>query len=79
MIGNTEEIKLLGVTLDKDLHFSMQIADIVRKVDKQIQILYSGTKNLIIDVNTKFRLYNACILPHLTYSSVIWHYCGRRN
>lgn len=44
MIGNTEEIKLLGVTLDKDLHFSKQIADNVRKVDKQIQIVYSGTK-----------------------------------
>ena len=79
MIGNTEEIKLLGVTLDKDLHFSKQIAGIVLKVDKQIQILYSGTKNLIIDVNNKFRLYNACILPHLTYCSVICDYCGRRN
>lgn len=27
VIGNTKEIKLLGVTLDKDLHFSKQIAD----------------------------------------------------
>ena len=70
-------MKLLGVKLDKDLNFSKHIPDIVRKVGNQIQVLQRH-KNLI-DVNIKFRLYNAYLLPHLTYYSIIWHYCGQRN
>ena len=77
VIRNTEEMKLLGVTLDKDLNFSTHVADIVRKVGNQIQVLQRHKNS--IDVNTKIRLYNAYVLPHLTYCSIIWHYCGQRN
>ena len=69
-------MKVLGVTLDKDLNFSKHIADIVRKVGNQMQVLQRH-KNLI-DIITKIRLYNAYLLPHLTYCSIIWHYCGQR-
>ena len=70
-------MRLLGVTLDKDLNFSKHIAGIVCKVGNQIQVL-QRLKNLI-DVSTKIKLYNACLLPHLTYCSVTWHNCGRHN
>ena len=65
MISNTEEIKPLGVSSDKDLHFSKHIADIVRKVGNQIKVLQRH-KN-VIDVYAKMRLYNGYLLPHLTY------------
>ena len=30
-------------------------------------------------MKTKVRLYTAYPLPHLTYCSITWHFCGRRN
>ena len=46
MICNTEEMKLLAVTLDNDLKFYKHIADTVRKVGNQVQVLQKN-KNLI--------------------------------
>ena len=56
VIANTEEIKPLGVSSDKELHFSKHIADIVRKVGNQIKVLQRH-KN-VTDVYAKMRLYN---------------------
>ena len=39
VISVVEDVKLLGVTIDRDLKFSKHIADIVRKVGKQVQVL----------------------------------------
>ena len=76
-ISLTEDIKLLGVTPDKDLNFDKHIADIARKVDNQMRVLQRYKK--LIDTDAKIGLYNAYLLLHLDYRSIEWHHCGRRN
>jgi len=33
----------------------------------------------LIDTETKMKLYNAYLLPHLYYCCVVWHHCGQLN
>lgn len=70
-------VKLLGVTIDHDLKFNEHIGNIARKVSKQIQVLQRHKK--LIDIHAKVKLYNAYLLPHLNYCSIVWHHCGKGN
>ena len=56
-------MKLLGVTIDKDLNFTKHVADIVRRISNQIQAMQRHKK--LINTDTKTKLYNAYLLPHL--------------
>ena len=61
-------MKLLGVTINKDLNFTEHVADIVRRVSNQIQVMQRHKK--LINTVTKTKLYNAYLLPHLHYCRV---------
>ncbi|KXJ11565.1 RNA-directed DNA polymerase from mobile element jockey [Exaiptasia diaphana] len=73
----SNEIKLLGVTLDSKLKFDSHVKSICRKVGGQVNAL-NRLKN-ILPTKTKEALYRAFILPHFFYCSQIWHHCGVRN
>ena len=73
----SKEIKLLGITLDEKLKFDAHIAEICRKVGRQINAL-SRLKN-ILPCKTKEALYRAFISPYFSYCSQVWYHCGRRN
>ena len=77
VISLVHSMKLLGVTIDKDLNFTEHVADIVRRVNNQIQVMQRHKK--LINTDTKTKLYNAYLLPHLYYCCVVWHHCGQRN
>ena len=77
LIPISNEIKLLGVTLDNKLKFDSHIRSICRKVGGQVNAL-NRLKN-ILPCKTKEALYRAFILPHFHYCSQIWHHCGARN
>ena len=70
-------MKLLGVTIDKDLNFTEHLADIVRRISNLIQVMQRHKK--LINTDTKTKLYNAYLLPHLYYCCAVWHHCGQRN
>ena len=46
-------MKLLGVRIDKDFNFTEHVADIVRGVGNQIQIMQRHKKLIYIDTKTK--------------------------
>ena len=77
IISLVRSMKLLGVTIDKDLNFTERVADIVRRISNQIQVMQRHKK--LINTDTKIKLYNAYLLPHLYYCCVVWHHCGQRN
>ena len=68
-ISLVHSMTLLGVTIDKDLNFTEHVADIVRRVSNQIQVLQRHKK--LINTDTKTKLYNAYLLPHLYYCCVV--------
>ena len=74
VISLVHSMKFLGVTIDKDLNFTEHVADIVRRVSNQIQIMQRHKK--LINTDTKTKLYNVYLLPHLYYCCVVWHHCG---
>jgi len=77
VISLVHSMKLLGVTNDKDLNFTEHVADIVRRVSNQIQVMQRHKK--LINTDTKTKLYNTYLLPHLYYCCVVWHHYGHRN
>ena len=54
-ISLVRSMKLLGVTIDKDLNFNEHVIDIVRRVSNQIQVVQRDKK--LINANTKTKLY----------------------
>ena len=66
LIPTSKDIKLLGVTLDNRLKFDAHIADVSRKVGRQVNKL-NRLKN-ILPYKTKEALYRAFILPNFFYS-----------
>ena len=53
VISLVHSMKLLGVTIDKDLNFTEHVADIVRRVSNQIQVLQRHKKLINTDTKTK--------------------------
>lgn len=76
-ISAVSEIKLLGITIDKELKFDSHLASIVRKVSNQLQVIKRHKR--LLDTNSKIKLYNAYFLPQLNYCSIVWNFCGQRN
>ena len=72
-IDITDAFKLLEVIIDKDLNFSQHISQVCLRTSKMIGVLLR-LKNLI-PMYAKLRIYQTAILPHLTYCSLVWHFC----
>ena len=77
IISLVHSMKLLNVTIDKDFNFMEHVADIVHRVSNQIQVMQRYME--LINTETKVKLYNAYLLPHLFYCCVVWHHCGQCN
>ena len=66
-------IKLLGVTIDNKLNFSVHINITCKKANQRIGVLMR-LKNLVPTV-AKLHLLKAASLPYLTYCHLTWHFC----
>ena len=73
LIEESKQIKLLGVTIDEHLCFSIHISELCSKASKRVGVL-CRLKNLL-PINAKLILYKSSILPYLTYCHTIWHHC----
>lgn len=72
-----DSLDLLGMTIDNQLNFNKHVSLVCKKVNNQLNVMIRF-RNLI-GTATKFKLYNAFILPHLQYCSTVWHFCSARN
>ena len=72
----TEDLEMLGVTVDDKMKFEKHIAKICRKVSQQIAVLKRMKK--ILPFETRKCLYLAFIIPHFNYCSETWHFCNKR-
>ena len=65
-------MKLLGVAIDNALIFREHVSELV-----QLQVLKRHKR--LIPTSAKKRLYEAFILSHLNYCSIIWNHCDKKN
>ena len=69
-IKEVSSAKFLGVFIDNKLSWAEHINHISRKVSKSIGIIIKARKSF--DNDTLFNLYNALILPHISYCIQVW-------
>ena len=76
VIGNhsverVQDKKVLGVKIDKELKWKDHIDAQCKKISKNVALIRRA-KNFTIE-QTLLTMYNALMLPHLTYCSNVWH------
>lgn len=73
----SSSMKLLGITIDNALNFHGHVSELVCKVSILLQVL-KRHKHLI-PTGAEKRLYEALILSHLNYCSIIWNHCTAKR
>ena len=69
-VEEKDEVKYLGVIIDKNLKFSAHISHLAKVVARNIGII--GRNRFFLDNHTTLLLYNSLILPHINYCCLIW-------
>ena len=69
-LENVDNDKLLGTFIDNNLSWEKHINSVLSKVNRNIALLRRIKRYLTLDVRKMF--FNANILPHLDYCSIIW-------
>ena len=72
-IMESDNLELLGVTIDGGLNFNLHISNVCKKASQRIGVIMR-LRNLI-PTEAKLHLFKAAILPHLTYCHLVWHFC----
>lgn len=77
IIWSTENVKYLGVLLDKRLTFKNHINYVIDKTNKAIHTLYPLlASNSKLNINNKLLLYKTAIRPIITYASPVSFNCA---
>lgn len=74
-----KSVRYLGVELDKSLTFSKHVSNIIKKLKFTSENLRFLLFNPKINVHTRMRIYNACLLPIITYAASSWFFCSKTN
>ena len=74
-VKSMDEVKLLGIKIDKQLTFNSHVSDLCQKTSRQVNAL-CRLRN-VASKESKFIMYKTYILPNFNYCSTIWHYCGK--
>ncbi len=70
LIREVEEVKYLGVLIDKHLNWKPQIQNLNTKISKGIGILRKVRH--LVPQSVLLKIYNAFILPYITYGLLNW-------
>ena len=69
-----EEVKLLGVIIDRELSFTNHINRLCTKAGQHINAM--ARLSNILNENAKNQLFQTFILSHFNFCPIIWHYCS---
>ena len=73
----SKSVKYLGIIVDEGLSWSEQIGHVRRR---SLSALAAIRKvSLYLSSNVLITLYNAFVLPYLTYCCVVWHFCSKTS
>ena len=77
VITPSENIKILGVYLDKDLSFTKHVSNLCKTTAKQVNILGRLTGQLSYE--SKLKILHSFVLSNFNYCSLVYHESGSRN
>ena len=75
LVTPTNSVKLLGITIDKQLKFDIHIKNICNQASKKLWCLNRIRK--FLDDKQARRLCNAFVLSNFKYCPLIWMYCNK--
>ena len=75
-LRNEQTARYLAVFLDDKLCWEQHIDSVSKKVSRSLAVLRRVSKHLTL--KTRMVLYNAVVLPHLEYCSVVWANCTKK-
>ena len=70
-ISSTDQIKFLGVTLDKNLNFKPHINTVLNKMSKSVGVMYR--LNQFLPSQTLLSIYYSLVYPYLGYGVESWY------
>ena len=70
-------MELFGVTINKDLTFKQHVSSICKKLKSRLSVMTRFGK--LMSTETMLRLYNAFILPHFYYCSMVWCFSSKQD
>ena len=76
IMSNSEEEKILGVTIDNRLTFSSHIRELCKKASQKISAL-SRISNQLND--SEKNLFNAVVKSQFNYCPLVWMFCSRTS
>ena len=76
MIWESQNEKLLGLTIDKNLKFNIHLANICKKASQKVSALSRVAK--ILPLHRKRELLKAFIESQFSYCPLIWMFCSRK-
>ena len=77
IIDQSDSVKLLGVTLDKNLSFQSHISDLCTRASRSIRCL-RRVRNYL-DFWQALSLYNCYIQSYFNYCPLIWMFCNKTS
>ena len=75
LIMPSKSVKLLGITIDKELKFDLHIDNICKQANKKVCCLYRIRR--FLNVDNAQRLCNAFVLSNFNYCPLIWMFCNK--
>ena len=72
-----DNVKFLGITIDKHLTWNQHIRNISLSIAKGIGIMYR-VKDVLLE-NSLLMIYNALILPYINYCNIVWGNCPKNK
>jgi hypothetical protein len=76
-VTSMDEVKLLGVKIDKQLKFDNHVSDLCKKTSRQVNAL-SRIRN-IANEESKNTLYKTFVLSNFNYCATLWHFCSNKS
>ena len=72
-----ENIKILGVYLDRNMNWNKQVDNVKKKA-------YLATRNMlrvkdILTTEARTKLYDSMITPHFNYCDIVWGGCTKQK
>ena len=74
VLVSEEKVRYLGVDIDRNLTWKEQVCKVRRSCLSNLA-RHSRVPSFL-PFDTKKRLYNALVLPHMDYCCVVWMECG---
>ena len=76
-INSSQDVSLLGLTIDNKLNYSKHISELCRKAAGNLNALKRFRK--YISVYDQKLVVNAYVLSYFNYCPIVWHFCGKGN